>query len=113
MPGGDRTGPAGYGPLTGRRAGYCAGYQVPGYMNGPVYGRGAGYGRGFGRGPGRGFGRLYDRAPGYNHPYTAPAYYEAEISKDDELEYMKETARALERELDHIRKQISKLRGNE
>ena len=33
MPGGNRTGPAGMGPLTGRAAGYCAGYQVPGYMN--------------------------------------------------------------------------------
>ena len=33
MPGGDRTGPAGMGPMTGRAAGYCAGYPVPGYMN--------------------------------------------------------------------------------
>jgi len=33
MPGGDRTGPAGMGPMTGRAAGFCAGYPVPGYMN--------------------------------------------------------------------------------
>ena len=38
MPGGDRTGPAGFGPMTGRAAGYCAGYTVPGYMN-PIPGR--------------------------------------------------------------------------
>ena len=33
MPGGDRTGPRGRGPLTGRKRGYCAGYDQPGYMN--------------------------------------------------------------------------------
>jgi hypothetical protein len=47
MPRGDRTGPLGWGPMTGRAAGYCAGYPVPGYLN-PALGRGftpwAGYG---------------------------------------------------------------------
>ena len=81
MPLGDGTGPAGMGPMTGRAAGYCAGFPIPGYMNpavgragygagvpafGPYgagsYGYGAGYGmpyggRGFGFGFGRGFGR--------------------------------------------------------
>jgi hypothetical protein len=33
MPRGDRTGPAGMGPMTGRAAGYCSGYSTPGYMN--------------------------------------------------------------------------------
>ncbi len=78
MPRGDGTGPAGMGPMTGRAAGYCAGYGVPGYMN-PLGGRrafyrgvpgagyaplrpygvmpyGAGVGRAFGRGLGRGMG---------------------------------------------------------
>ena len=32
MPFGDRTGPAGLGPMTGRAAGYCAGYGVPGSL---------------------------------------------------------------------------------
>ena len=31
MPGGDRTGPMGQGPMTGRGAGYCAGFGMPGY----------------------------------------------------------------------------------
>ena len=53
MPGGDRTGPAGMGPMTGRAAGYCAGYPVGGFMN-PVGGRGyGGWGRGGGGGRGR------------------------------------------------------------
>jgi hypothetical protein len=38
MPRGDGTGPAGMGPMTGRAAGYCAGYTVPGFMN-PYGGR--------------------------------------------------------------------------
>ena len=53
MPRGDATGPAGLGPMTGRAAGYCAGYNMPGYAN-PIGGRGfgMGYGRGFGFGRG-------------------------------------------------------------
>ena len=43
MPLGDGTGPRGFGPMTGRGAGYCTVYQVPGYMN-PV--AGTGYARG-------------------------------------------------------------------
>jgi len=38
MPRGDGTGPAGMGPMTGRAAGYCAGYGVPGFMNPVVRG---------------------------------------------------------------------------
>ena len=54
MPGGDRTGPLGMGPMTGRAAGFCAGNATPGYMN-PVAGRGfGGAGRGGGFGPARG-----------------------------------------------------------
>ncbi|MHB0878209.1 MAG: DUF5320 domain-containing protein [Anaerolineae bacterium] len=36
MPRGDRTGPEGMGPRTGRAAGFCAGYDVPGYANARV-----------------------------------------------------------------------------
>ena len=60
MPRGDRTGPGGYGPMTGRAAGYCAGYSVPGFMN-PRRGFGRGFGRGLGRGFGRGWGRGFGR----------------------------------------------------
>jgi len=51
MPRGDGTGPLGMGPMTGRAAGYCAGYGMPGYMN-PGYGRGCqNWGVGFGSYP--------------------------------------------------------------
>lgn len=69
MPRGDGTGPMGMGPMTGRAAGYCAGFGAPGYVNpGPGwgYGRGRGFGRGFGPGFGRGFGR---RAGWFGMPY--------------------------------------------
>jgi len=56
MPGGNGTGPMGWGPMSGRRAGYCAGYGVPGCLNSPG-GRGAGLGRGAGFGRGAGLGR--------------------------------------------------------
>jgi hypothetical protein len=51
MPFGNRKGPQGQGPRTGRRAGYCSGNSQPGYMTAPHrrFGRGgAGGGRGFG-----------------------------------------------------------------
>lgn len=53
MPRGDRTGPAGAGPMTGRGAGLCAGNPVAGTLN-PL--RGGGGGRGPGGGGGRGGG---------------------------------------------------------
>lgn len=77
MPAGDRTGPAGMGPMTGRGAGFCAGYPSPGYIN-PSGGRylnrgfGLGGGRGFGRGRGMGYGRGWGRGAGYSQPYAYP-----------------------------------------
>jgi hypothetical protein len=54
MPRGDGTGPMGVGPMSGRAAGFCAGYAVPGCMN-----RVPGLGMGMGRGGGRGFRNWY------------------------------------------------------
>ena len=74
MPRGDRTGPSGMGPMTGRAAGYCAGYDVPGFAN-PVGGRG-GFGRGMGYGRGFGFGRGYGRGLGFGRGYGLGYYGE-------------------------------------
>ena len=51
MPGGDGTGPAGMGPMTGRAAGYCAGSAAPGFVSAPG---GGGFRRGGGGRGGRG-----------------------------------------------------------
>ena len=56
MPFGDGTGPMGMGPMTGRGAGYCAGFNMPGYANSLPGRPGIGLGRGMGRGMGRGYG---------------------------------------------------------
>ncbi len=56
MPGGDRTGPEGRGPKTGRGEGYCTGNDEPGFTD-PGPRRGFGFGFGAGRGAGWGRGR--------------------------------------------------------
>jgi uncharacterized protein DUF5320 len=48
MPGRDKTGPFGQGPMTGKGAGRCAGIDIS--RQGAGFGRGAQCGRGFGRG---------------------------------------------------------------
>jgi hypothetical protein len=76
MPFGDRTGPAGLGPMTGRAAGFCAGYPVPGYMNpaggagwvNPIAGRAGFYGAGVPAFAPYGAG-LYGYGAGYGLPY--------------------------------------------
>ncbi len=61
MPGGDKRGPNGEGPMTGRSVGYCADNDQPGYMNpGPG---GGGMRRGQG-GQGGGLGRRWRRGAG-------------------------------------------------
>jgi hypothetical protein len=129
MPRGDRTGPWGAGPMTGRAAGYCAGYPVPGYMN-PAYGYGRGFGRGWGRGFGRGFGRGWGRGFGrgwyaYSPPVVVhPAYPQAypavtqKQSQEQEVaaleNYQKELVAEkadLEKEMGDLKARIEELKG--
>jgi len=111
MPRGDRTGPAGMGPMTGRAAGYCAGYDMPGYAN-PVPGRG--YGLGWGGGWGRGYRwRNWYYAtglPGWARFGYAPAYAPyAPPSKEQEAEMLKQQADWLKEQLDAVSKRIAEL----
>jgi len=116
MPGGDRRGPQGLGPMTGRGTGYCAGYPVPGHMN-PVGGRGFGYGygRGRGRGQGRGRGRSFGRGAfayqeAYGYPY--PEYPGGnEMPAKDEAAMLKEEARVMQDEIKSINARIKELEG--
>ena len=116
MPGGDGTGPGGMGPMTGRAAGFCAGYSVPGYAN-PVGGRGMGMGWGRGRGFGRGFGR--GRA-GYGfvnpyayggavNPYVYGGAFTPTVTPKQELDSLKGQAEYLEDALDGIKKRMEEL----
>ena len=123
MPGGDRTGPAGMGPMTGRAAGYCAGYPVPGFMN-PLAGGGfGGWGRGGGRGRRNwyyatgltgwqraGFGLpAFGTPPAYPLPYVSPTFAPG-ITKEQELDMLKGQAEYFEDTLEGIKKRIEELK---
>jgi hypothetical protein len=77
MPFGDGTGPRGMGPMTGRGAGYCAGFGQPGFVN-PIPGRGKfGFGFGWGRRYGYPYAGRYGVATpymGYGYPYYGRGY---------------------------------------
>ncbi|MHA1804940.1 MAG: DUF5320 domain-containing protein [Promethearchaeota archaeon] len=119
MPGGDGTGPAGLGPMTGRALGYCAGYSSPGYTKGPGLGWGRGYGRGW-WGRGRGWWRgirwgtpVYNPwvAPGYPTP-TAPVVAtpaDQLTMLKQEKEYMESELKAIQEALEDISKRIEEI----
>jgi hypothetical protein len=96
MPRGDGTGPGGLGPMTGRAAGYCAGYSVPGY---------------------RGYGRAY--WPANSYPVSPPpvayggGFYQPPIEPKQEMEMLAEDAKALKEQLDSINKRITELEKSE
>lgn len=109
MPRGDGTGPAGLGPMTGRAAGYCAGYPVPGFAN-PIPGRGLGFGYGRGLGLGfRGGRRLppYYSGYGYGQSQGAPLGYE--VSPQQEIEALQNQSKYLQDTLEGIKKRIVEL----
>jgi len=112
MPYGDRTGPRGLGPRTGRALGYCAGYDTPGYTKGPGMGLGRGWGRGFGRGRGMGWGGRFDWGtpvyPLYRTPSIVPAPV-APLSKEDRLSMLKQEKEYLESEMNQIKNAIEDL----
>ncbi|MGI6415636.1 MAG: DUF5320 domain-containing protein [Thermoguttaceae bacterium] len=118
MPGGDRTGPMGMGPMTGRGAGFCAGFATPGFVSG---------GRGFfgrGRGGGRGWRNMFYATglPGWARmgagaagavpvgaPVGAPVTAPAAATGQEQLDALKQQAQNLADMLDDIRQRISQL----
>ena len=103
--------------MTGRMAGYCTGYPVPGYMN-PTRGRGFGFWpRGGGRG--RGWRHWYyaTGVPGWARSYGAPAWdtwtNPEPINPAEELEALKQQAQYLEQSLADINKHIGELQSRE
>ncbi len=125
MPGGDRTGPAGMGPMTGRGAGYCAGYEVPGYMN-PYGGRYFGAGRGAFGARGRGYRNWYYATglPGWSRynmgmpawgmaegaPYYGGPYYPTDLNPEEETKILKDQADMLKKQLENIQARVEELK---
>ena len=113
MPGFDRTGPMGAGPMTGGARGMCnpAGVGVgTGYGGAVGYGRGMAFrrgygGGGFGMGRGRGFGRGYGWYPPVAGPVVAP-------QPANELEMLKSQADYLQQSLATIQSRIGQLEGD-
>jgi len=97
MPQGDRTGPMGMGPMTGRRMGYCAGYDRPGFAN-----QGFG-GRGFGRGRGMGFRNFAPVQPAYPQQYSQP-------TKEQELQMLEDESKMIEQEQDALKKDFEEVK---
>ncbi len=116
MPGGDGTGPLGYGPGTGRSAGYCAGYGMPGYAN-AGYGRGRGFGGG-----GRGWRHMFYAtglprwARGYpvnpswgGFPPQGYAGYPGDFTPDREVDALKSQSDFFKRQIDILNERIREL----
>lgn len=105
MPGFDRTGPLGEGPMTGRGLGYCGGR-----VGWPRFGGG----RGFGGGWGRGF--------GWRNRFNAPTWtgrgygvgwrygYAPGLTSREEIDLLNAEAKDLERDLEDIRRRVDDLK---
>ena len=101
MPGRDRTGPSGFGPMTGRRMGFCADNSNLNYSNrGFGYGRGdrggLGFGGGFGYGRGYGLGSRFGYGNGYIE--STPNVSDKTII-ENEIRVLKDQLSSLEEQL--------------
>jgi hypothetical protein len=111
MPGFDRTGPMGAGPMTGGARGRCnpatAG-TIPAFTGGYSYGRGLALRRGFrgAYGSGRSGRRGYGRGFGWYPPGFVPAY---SMEAAGELDMLKDEAEYMQKSLDAINKRIAEL----
>jgi hypothetical protein len=101
--------------MTGRGLGFCAGYDVPGYMQGGAgrrMGGGFGWGRGSGRGRGWRHGYFATGQPGwmrFGAPYGVPQAPYAQPAPDAEKAFLEQQAAALQSELDSVKKRLSTL----
>ena len=110
MPGFDRTGPAGMGPMTGWGRGLCGPYGGRGGRRsfGPWFGWG---------GRGRGWRHRYwaTGMPGWGRMYPPPweGYYGPVYSQEDELAVLKEEAAWLKEELNVVEERLRELESRQ
>ncbi len=106
MPRGNGTGPNGLGSMTGRGAGFCAGYSAPGFTN-PIAGVGRGRGRGF-----RNMSQANWNARDYypNQFYAQPGIYaQPGMTAAQEAEALKNQAKYLQDDLNALNDRIQEL----
>jgi len=110
MPRGDRTGPLGYGPMTGRSAGHCAGYPTPGYAA-PGF-RGGFRGGAGGQMP---VGGYWGGGRGWRHRFFESGLprwarvYDSDVTPNQESAWLKERASQLQDQLDVINQRIREI----
>lgn len=110
MPKGDRTGPSGQGPGTGKALGYCFGSDTPGFTKGPGRGMGRGHGFGGGAAISGGFGWGRGRGFGAQHRGSAPVSgWPRALNREDEIKMLKNQAEALTRTQKDIEKRLDEL----
>ncbi len=118
MPGGDRTGPMGRGPMTGGGFGLCGGSAAASSANRPIGGgRFRGSRGGGGRGRGRGWRNRFLAATPPDGMWADPGDTDATTAngesgltdRQQELEQLKQQAQAAADTLEDIRERISQL----
>lgn len=115
MPGFDKTGPWGQGPMSGRGMGPCG----RGMARGVGFGRGFGPGRGMGRGFGRGFGRGvgvradYGDYADYNDPSAGYAAYPQAMAPEAESEALDAQSKRLRAALEAVEARMAELKEPE
>lgn len=134
MPTGDRTGPMGEGPRTGRARGYCSGFDTPGYEDGQYRNRDRGVGRnqparsgrrvtvgrraGFGRRARLGGGAWFDQGYNADRLYNFGLLlsemiqhipWQEILRKRDEMEELKMEARRLKRSNEELEEKLRNL----
>jgi hypothetical protein len=106
--------------MTGRAAGFCAGYSTPGYANFgagrgvPGPGQAAGFpGHAGGRGGGRGYRNRYYATNLYGWQremaFQAPPPYAPQISPQDEVQALREQLKYMENGIKATQQRISEI----
>ncbi len=107
MPQGDRTGPDGQGPMTGRGTGFCAGANAPGFAN-SSFGRGFGRGLGYRQGFGRGF-RFTQKMP-IQKAQSIPQIQPTVITEKQEKQFLEQELSVLKEDIKEIEKRLKELK---
>jgi len=108
MPGFDGTGPRGMGPMTGGGRGFCSPWGIGAAL------------RGYGVPPAVGYGYPYYRGAGVPYPaYGAPAAapgttpFAPQMSKEQELDFLRNQAQAVKGQLEQIEARMHELQIKE
>lgn len=110
---GDKSGPMGQGPMTGRSLGFCAGNDTPGFNRGfgQGMGRGSGSGQGMGRGTGSGNGMGRGRGMGKGRGFVGNAGFSNPTGENNfnEINSLKAQAEAIKQAQSEIERRLNAL----